>query len=420
MQKKKSNRTLYIIIIIALIAFGVWYFVFKKEKQVTIVSTEKPTTGYISQSVTATGTIQPVDTVAVGTQVSGTIDKIYADFNSTVKKGELLAELDKTLFQAAVNQYIANVQQAQSQLVYQQGNYNRQKQLYDVGAISKADYDDALYTYNAAKATVGSAEAQLQSAQKNLSLASIYSPIDGTVLSRAVSVGQTVAASFSTPTLFTIAKDITKMQVKANVDEADIGNVAVGDRATFTVDAFLNDVFNGTVQEIRLSPVTSSNVVTYTTLIGADNNDKKLKPGMTANIIIYTKEVNNTMLVSAKALQYKPDSSLAKEYKIIPVKGFGAPAKQKMPSDSSSTGGIDSTVTQGYVWVKEDKQLIQKQITTGLDDNTHVQVLGGLNANDEVVTGSEVVSGKEAATANDASSPFMPHRPARSTPTKKK
>lgn len=200
-----KKNTIFIIIGIVLLAFAVWFFAFRKTEQIVVLATEKPKKGYISLNVTATGKVQPVDTVAVGTQVSGTIKTLYADFNSKVKKGQLLAELDKSLFEATVNQYKANLLNAQSALVYQQGNFDRQANLYKVGAISKAEYDNALYTFNSAKASVNSIKAQLASAQKNLEFASIYSPIDGTVLSRSVSEGTTVAASFSTPTIFSIA-----------------------------------------------------------------------------------------------------------------------------------------------------------------------------------------------------------------------
>jgi HlyD family secretion protein len=397
----KTVKTIIIIVLIVLAATATWYFGFRKTEQVIVINSEKLKRGYISQSVTATGTIQPVDTVAVGTQVSGTIKSIYADFNSVVKKGQLLAELDKTLFVASVNQFKANLLQAQSQLVYQKGNYDRQSQLYKVGAISKADYDNALYTLNSAKASVSSIEAQLQSAQKNLDLASIYSPIDGTILSRNVSEGQTVAASFSTPTLFSIAKDLTKMQVRAAVDEADIGNIKEGERVNFTVDAFLNDIFKGTIREIRLSPSTSSNVVTYATIIDAPNNEKKLKPGMTASITIFTNEADSALLIPARALKYSPDSSLTKQYQII--------------SDKNKQMAANG---EAHVWIKSGNQIIQKKIKTGINDNTHVQVLEGLSDNDEVITGSQIINASEAKTDDSASSPFMPKRPGSNTKKK--
>ncbi|MBO9675635.1 MAG: efflux RND transporter periplasmic adaptor subunit [Sphingobacteriaceae bacterium] len=392
MMKKK---TILIIIGISAALFVVWYFALRKKEQVIVLQTEKPKIGYISENVTATGKVQPVDTVAVGTQVSGTIKTLYADFNSKVKKGQLLAELDKTLFEAAVNQYQANLVSAQSALVYQQGNFSRQSNLYKVGAVSKADYDNALYTYNAAKASVNSIKAQLASAQKNLSLASIYSPIDGTVLSRSVSEGTTVAASFSTPTIFSIAKDLTKMQVEASVDEADVGDIVKGERATFTVDAFLNDTFKGTIQEIRLSPSVSSNVVTYKTIINTSNDANKLKPGMTANITIFAKEVNNALLIPTKAIKFSPDSTLAGKYQMTWVNPDRKPA------------GAD----EAYVWVQNGpKKLIQKKIRTGINDNTHVEVLSGLTTQDIVITGSQSL-GKSTAVTQGQSSPFMPKRP---------
>ncbi|HVX28013.1 MAG TPA: efflux RND transporter periplasmic adaptor subunit [Parafilimonas sp.] len=411
----KKRKTLIIILVIVVAAIAVWFLFFRKEEQQVTVITQKPTIGHIAESVTATGTVEPVDTVSVGTQVSGTVDKIYVDFNSTVKKGQLLAELDKTLFQASVDQAAANVAQQQSALIYQQSNYNREKQLYDVGAISRSEYDDALFNYNAAKASVSNAQAQLRSAQKNLSLSSIYAPMDGTVLSRDVSVGQTVAASFNTPTLFVIAKDITKMQVKANVDEADIGNVADRQRATFTVDAFLNDVFKGSVQEIRLNPTTSANVVTYTTIINAPNEDKKLKPGMTANITIYTKESDSALLLPVKAIKFKPDSSLIKQYHIIAIKDLEVQSekRQQRTNNNASAETVDSSNLIAYVWIKQGDNLIQRKVITGLDDNTHVEILSGLTMNDEVVTDTEVGTADVQEINGQSASPFMPRRPSR-------
>ncbi|MES1160968.1 MAG: efflux RND transporter periplasmic adaptor subunit, partial [Bacteroidota bacterium] len=229
-----KKRRVIIIVTILLAAVLVWIFFFRKKEPPVVLQTENPQYGYISQSVTATGNIQPVDTVTVGSQVSGIISALYTDFNAKVTKGKLLAQLDKSLFIASVDQNKASVASAQSQLIYQQSNFQRQELLYKTGAISKADYDNATYAINAAKAAVDNAKAQLAASEKNLSYTDIYSPMDGVVLTRNISVGQTVAASFNTPTFFTIAKDITKMQVQANVDEADIGNVIHGQRVTFT------------------------------------------------------------------------------------------------------------------------------------------------------------------------------------------
>ena len=442
----KPKKIIIIIISIIVVLGLIWYFFMRNKEQPVVLTTEKAEIGAISTSVTATGTVQPVDTVIIGTQVSGTISALYADFNSTVKKGQLLAELDKTLIQATVDQAKASLAQAQSNVTYQAANYKRQQLLYETGSISKAEYDLALNTFQVAKANVNNTKAQLRSAERNLSFTQIYSPIDGVVLGRSVSIGQTVAASFNTPTIFTIAKDITKMQVQAKVDEADIGNVVKGQRSTFTVDAFIDDTFNGSVKEVRLQPSISSNVVTYSTLIDAPNDDKKLKPGMTASIIIYTKEINDALLVSAKALKFNPDSSLAKEYEIIPIKGLGERGKgskkggkgagrasgtaSRGTGSAGGAGGAKNSAVAGttadalgaapaetstqpepsYVWLVEGKKLVQKQIKTGLNDNTHVQVLEGLTAQDVVATGSEVAT-KETQAA--ASSPFMPQRPKR-------
>lgn len=404
-------KKIIIILSIAVVLGLVWYFFIRTKEQPVVLTTEKPSTGAISTSVTATGTVQPVDTVSVGTQVSGTISALYADFNSVVKKGQLLAELDKTLIQSTVDQSKASLVQAQSNAAYQQTNFDRQKQLYATGSISRADYDQAVNAYQTAQATVNNVKAQLRAAEKNLSFTQIYSPIDGVVLGRSVNIGQTVAASFNTPTIFTIAKDITKMQVQAKVDEADIGNVKKGQRATFTVDAFIDDTFNGTVKDIRLQPSISSNVVTYITLIDAPNDDKKLMPGMTANIVVYTKEVSDALLIPAQALKFRPDSSLAKQYEIVRnprVKKEGGRASGKKHSITKPKDGEVTDIPPSYVWVLEGSKLIQKEIKVGLDDNTHVQVLSGINNNDVIITGSET---KKAAAQAAASSPFMPKRP---------
>src|SRR5580658_1054876 len=300
------KRAIIIIVLLLLAGGGVWYFYFRKEEKPVVLTTEQPRYGYISKSVTATGTIEPVDTVNVGCQVSGTINAIYTDYNAKVKKNQLIATLDKSLFEASVNQYKANLEVAKASLVYAQNTFERESTLFKTGAIAKADYDNYENQFEGAKATVNSVQAQLDAAQKNLDYATIYSPVDGVVMTRNISVGQTVAASFNTPTLFVIAKDITKMQVQAAVDEADIGEVTDSQRVIFTVDAYPDISFTGKVNQIRLEPVVSANVVTYTTIVTAPNDDLKLKPGMTANIFIYTKEVNNAMLIPAKALKFKP------------------------------------------------------------------------------------------------------------------
>lgn len=413
---KKSK--LVIIIIIGVLLIGcIGYFIFHKEDNKVELITEKPHYGDIATSVTATGKIQPVDTVAVGTQVSGTIQKVFVDFNSVVKKGELLAQIDQSLLIAQVQQITANLQLSKNNLSYQQSNFNRQSELYKAGGISRADFETAKNLYEVARDNVNSVAAQLRSVQKSLSFTNIFSPIDGTVLSRKVSQGQTVAASLNTPTLFSIAKDLTKMQVQASVDEADVGNIKVGESATFTVDAFPDDVFKGTVMEVRLQPTISANVVTYTTIINAPNNDLKLKPGMTANIIIYTNEVKNTLLISAKAIAFQPDSTLGKQYKIRKLSLGNHKGEHKGKNGNKYGGNLASNNKKpdtidhkkAIVWKKVGDSIIPKHIRIGLDDDINVQIVRGITAQDEIITGVNALKQAKGAKATD-SSPFMPKR----------
>ena len=427
----KKYRAVIIIVVLLLAGIGIWYFFYRKKDNKIFVTTEKPQIGYISKSVTATGTIEPVDTVAVGSQVSGTIAKIYTDFNAKVTKGQLIAEMDKSLFIAQVDQYKANLELSKATLTYQKSNFDRQTLLFNTGSISKADYETAQDSYLTAKATVASSQAQLDAAQKNLSYASIYSPVNGVVLLRNISVGQTVAASFNTPTLFIIAKDITKMQVRAAVDEADIGDVADSQRVIFTVDAYPDITFTGKVNQIRLEPVVSANVVTYTTIVTAPNDNLKLMPGMTANIFIYTKEVDSAMLISSKDLKFKPDPSLADQYKILPhpesaktkQNAQGARNGTATGSSKRNAGNLaDSSAkkkTVAFVWVQFGDSLEEKKIHTGLNDDTHVEVLDGLTLSDSVVTGVSQ-SGSKTTSVSSAppKSPFMPAR--QQTPRPKK
>ncbi|WP_291909494.1 efflux RND transporter periplasmic adaptor subunit [Chitinophaga sp. CB10] len=404
----KNKRVIIIIVAVLLALLLIWYFFFRKPPVKTTFTTEFPQYGHIATTVTATGTIQPVDTVAVGTQVSGYLKYLYVDFNSQVKKGQLLAQLDQTLFQASVDQFTGQLAVANSNLTYQTANFGRQQLLYKTGAISRADYDNAAYQLNAAKANVAAVTAQLKSARTNLEFTNIYSPIDGVVLNRNVSIGQTVAASFNTPTLFVIAKDITKMQVEASVDEADIGEVRDSLRVSFTVDAYLDDVFDGRVQEIRLQPSVSSNVVTYNTIINASNNQMKLKPGMTANVTIYTAERDSALLIPVRALKFRPDSAtLSKQYIILPAVRRNAPPE---PKDTNRIH-TDKKLREGavnFVWVLRGDTLQQKRIRTGLNDNTQLEVLHGLTINDKVITGQEGGAAAGTASSPAGGSPFMP------------
>jgi HlyD family secretion protein len=408
----KRYKWILIIILIVIIGVLIWYWKFRTPSEVIILQSEKVVYGTVSNSITAVGTIQPVDTVAVGSQVSGTIKTVYADFNSKVKKGQLLAQMDKSLMEAQVQQYSATLQSAQANVIYQKSNNERQTKLYAVGALSKSDLETAVYQYKAARDMVNSIGAQLKTAQKNLSLTDIFSPIDGTVLSRNISEGQTVAASLNTPTLFSIAKDLTKMQVQASVDEADIGNVKTGQRVIFNVDAFPADTFAGIVKDIRLRASVSSNVVSYTTIIDAPNPDLKLKPGMTASITIYLREVNNTLLIPAAALNFSPDSVLIEKYN-IKMEGsvMKAGKRRNMDKTKALTDSSGNKINKGIVWVIQDSTNISSRpVITGLDDKTVVQVISGLAEGEEVLYSYKKVLKKDAAEAKTTKSPFLPAR----------
>ncbi len=415
----KKYKWAITIVAVAIAGAITWFYFYSNSEEIIVLETNKIEYGNISSAVTATGTLQPVDTVAVGSQVSGTIKKVYTDFNSKVKKGQLLAQLDKSLMEAQVQQYIATRQQAQANVVYQQNNYKRQAILYAVDAISKADLETAVYQYSSAKDVVSSITAQLNTAKKNLSFTDIYSPIDGTVLSRSVSEGQTVAASLNTPTFFSIAKDLSQMQVQASVDEADIGNVKQGQRAIFSVDAFPADTFSGTVKEIRLRSTVTANVVTYITLIDAPNSAIKLKPGMTANIIIYTREINHTLLAPAAALVFAPDSVLHKKYRIS--SSGNIINKTNTAGANNKSGQVTDTDAlkrkENVVWIKKDSiSIVRVLVITGLDDKTEVQIISGLKEGDIVISGYEKIQKKDAAAVNAAKSPFMPARGGRRPP----
>ena len=266
--------------------------------------------GSIAQTISATGTVEPVDKVEVGTQVSGVVKKIYVDFNSTVTKGQLLAELDKITLQATLDLNKVTLRSAQIECEFLKQKFERTSKLFEKGMVSQQEIDQATYEYERAKNNVEKALAEVKRAELNLSYATIYSPINGTVLSRSVDEGQTVAASLNAPTLFTIAQDMLQMEVYASVDEADIGQVKQGQRVIFTVDAFPEDTFHGNVSQIRLEPVVTSNVVTYTVTVLAQNPDLKLMPGMTATITVYLNEVNDVLTIPSRALRFTPDEGL--------------------------------------------------------------------------------------------------------------
>ena len=377
-----------IIIGIALIAAVVAaYILFSGGKQEQTVEFEKSkvekTT--IQNSITATGTIEPVTSVTVGTQVSGIVSHLYVDYNSEVKKGQVIAELDKTNLTSELRTAQANLSSAQSSLNYEQANYNRYKTLFDKGLVSANDFETAKLSYLRAKDQVVTSAQSVQRAQTNLGYATITSPIDGVVLSKSVEEGQTVAASFNTPELFTIAKDLTDMRVIADIDEADIGGVKDGQRVTFTVDAFPDDMFQGTVTQVRQQATTESNVVTYEVVISAPNNDLKLKPGLTANVTIYTLEKPDVLAVSSKALRFTPiEAILAEGQKIEDVE-----ARQK-------------------VWTLEGNTFKAHAVETGITNGMLTEVVSGIAAGTEVLTGFIMTGGEEADGNEQAQNPFMP------------
>lgn len=399
-MNKKSKKYLIIAIVIIIVIAGIFFLLPSGKKASIVLDTTQIEKGNIGTAVTATGTIEPIVLVEVGTQVSGVISKLYVDFNSEVKAGQVLAELDKRVLVSELENANANLQTKQVEYTLQKQNYDRQKGLWEKQAISKVDWENAESSYKTAQLAVTSSKAAVLKAQINLGYATITSTIDGVVVSRAVEEGQTVAASFSTPTLFTIANDLTKMRVIANVDEADIGEVKEGQRVSFTVDAFPNDQFNGKVIQVRLQATTTSNVVTYEVVIEAPNPDLKLKPGLTASVNIYTMEENDVLLVPAKALRFNPDPEIIKGIK-------GLTLGQPLQTDANDKN-------KKVVWVKSGNTLTPKFITIGTTDGIHIVVTEGLSAGEEVATGISQKAdenAQEAEKASGESSPFMPKRP---------
>jgi len=385
-----KKNLLYIGSAVLVVVVGLFvYKAFAKKEQVISFETAKVEKGTISNTATATGTLEAIKTVEVGTQVSGVITKIYVDFNSQVKKGQLLAQLDETPLIAQLDQAKSTVDQADAQLKYQKATYERYKVLIGKKLIAQSDFDLAEYNYNNALAALANAKTGYDRSKINLSYARIYSPIDGIIIERAVDEGQTVAASFSTPTLFTIANDLTQMRVEAKVDEADIGKVLDGQRVEFSVDAFPSKKFAGKVTEIRLKPVTTNNVVTYTVVIGAPNPEYILKPGMTASATFFVNEKKDILLVSAKATRFTPDlEALAASNPQMGSERLSGPKPPMPPMVGSDmqTQGTDNNSTH-TVWIKESNGSIHPQrVTVGVTDEINFEVINGLNEGQDVVT----------------------------------
>lgn len=367
MKKLRISKIWIAVVVIVIVAVAAWAMSGGKKEEDINFKEEKVALKTLQNSVTATGTIEAVTSVTVGTQVSGIVNKLYVDYNSQVKKGQVIAELDKTNLLSELNTAKANLASAQSSLNYQAANMERYKTLYKKGLVSADEYENALLTYRQAKEQVASSKENVQRAQTNLGYATITSPIDGTVISKSVEEGQTVAASFNTPELFTIAKDLNNMQVVANVDEADIGGVKEGDRVTFTVDAYPDDTFEGTVKQVRLEATTTNNVVTYEVVISAPNADLKLKPGLTANVTIYTQERSGVLAVANKALRFTPTKeTVGKDMKIVDCKG------------------------KNKVWTLNGNTLTAHPVTIGQSDGINTEITKGLKQGDKIVTEIEV------------------------------
>ena len=429
---KKLLKIFIILVILGAIAYGVKMFFFSAsaENAAGPLVSAKVVQTTISTTISATGTLEPVDQVEVGTQVSGDIAKINVDFNSKVKKGQIIAELDKSKLKATLTQAEIAFRSAETDYKYKESTYNRVKKLSESHSASAVELETAEYNMNSAKLSVERSQNEVNQARLNLSYATIKSPIDGVVLKRAVEVGQTVAASMSTPTLFVIAKDLSQMKVMAAVDEADIGQVKQGQRVTFTVDAFQNETFNGLVQEVRLNPTTTSNVVTYTVVITAENPEQKLLPGMTATCTIVTQEITDAIAIPVKALKFTPaDGTPMAE----PPQGMRPPHGESGDSTSANGDFAKGDFKKGnfpppgsfpksfkkrpdgkkpsgnLVWVNIDGKAAPRPVKTGISDGVNIQILKGLSVGDSVVVSQETVAATKEKSS--ASSPFMPTPP---------
>ena len=380
----KNKKILWAVGALVLIVLVIWLLSGGKKEEKVTFDTAKVEKKDIHTSITATGTIEPVTSVTVGTQVSGIVSKLFVDYNSVVKKGQVIAELDKTNLISELNTAKANLSSAQSTLNYETTNFQRYQTLYDKGLVSANDYENARLSYDKARQQVATSRESVQKAQTNLGYATITSPIDGVVLSKSVEEGQTVAASFNTPELFTIAKDLTDMRVIADIDEADIGGVKEGQRVTFTVDAFPDDHFEGAVTQVRQQATTESNVVTYQVVISAPNKDLKLKPGLTANVTIYTLELEDAMAIPAKALRFMPNEALLKEGQ-----------------------SIEDTEASQKVWTLEGNIFKAHAVETGTTNGILTEIKSGISEGTEVLVDFNINDGDNPQ-QEQASNPFMP------------
>lgn len=391
-MKLNTKKLSLIVVAVCVVGAGAYFLINGQKSPVDFsYETAKVEKATIESSVTATGTIEAVTQIEVGTQVSGIIDKIYVDYNSVVRKGQVIAELDKSNLVSELNSAMSQLKSAQSDLNYQQSNFKRMKTLFDKGLISANDYESARLTLEQAQSLVAQRQEAVTKAKTNLGYATITSPIDGIVLGKSVEEGQTVASSFNTPTLFTIVKDMTDMRVIANVDEADIGQVSEGQRVTYTVDAFPNEVFEGTVTQVRNEATTESNVVTYEVVISAPNPDMKLKPGLTANVTIFTLEQTGIVSVPTKALRFTPTKeTIGPKDKIVDCQGT-----QKL-------------------WVREGNTFKAYAVKTGITNGTRTQILSGVKEGTAVIVDLKeqdteaLVDAENGEKETQEKSPFAP------------
>ena len=383
---KKVNKKVWYAIGVLVVILIAWSMLRggKKEEKVSF-ETIKVEKKNIHTSITATGTIEPVTSVTVGTQVSGIVSKLYVDYNSVVKKGQVIAELDRTNLISELNTAKANLASSESSMAYEKANYSRYKTLYDKGLVSADEYESALLSYRKAMEDVNTKRESVKKAQTNLGYATITSPIDGVVLSKSVEEGQTVAASFNTPELFSIAQDLTDMRVIADIDEADIGGVKEGQRVSFTVDAFPDDHFEGQVTQVRQQATTESNVVTYEVVISAPNKDLKLKPGLTANVTIFTMEKNDVMAVPSKALRFIPTEALLEKGQTI--------------SDCEG---------DHKVWTLEDNTFKAHKVEIGTSNGVMTEIISGIPEGMEILTDFTISGGAAPEQGQQAGNPFMP------------
>lgn len=400
---KTKKIILIAVAVVMVVGAGIWFFAGSPAKHKVTYATVTVSKGDISNSVTATGTIEPVTEVEVGTQVSGIIDKIYVDYNSTVTKGQLIAEMDRATLQSELASQQATYDGAKAEYEYQKKNYERSKGLHEKSLISDTDFEQALYNYQKAKSSYDSSKASLAKAERNLSYATITSPIDGVVISRDVEAGQTVASGFETPTLFTIAADLTQMQVVADVDEADIGGVEEGQRASFTVDAYPNDTFDGVVTQIRLGDASSTNstssssstVVTYEVVISAHNPDQKLKPRLTANVTIYILDKKDVLSVPNKALRFVPEKPLIGANDIV--------------KDCEG---------EHKLWTREGMTFTAHPVEVGISNGISTEIISGIAEGTKVVSEATIgalpgenIGGEPNKESGGERSPFMPGPP---------